>query len=145
MESDFINIEQRVYRGKIDSPKTGRRIVALSRGLQKAVAQWKEQSGYAGSEEWVFPSENRETPLAKNNCWHRMIKPKLKKVDLDWAKFQVMRRTHASLMRELDVDPKLMADQLGHSLDVNLNVYTKTGLDLRKQALDALESAVSGA
>ena len=47
--------------------------------------------------------------------------------------------------RELDVDPKLVADQLGHSVDVNLNVYTKTVLDLRKQALDALESAVSGA
>jgi integrase len=145
MESDSINIEQRVYRGKIDSPKTGRRIVALSRGLQKAVAQWKEQSGYAGPEEWVFPSENRETPLAKDNCWHRMTKPKLKKVDLDWVNFQVMRRTHASLMRELDVDPKLVADQLGHSVDVNLNVYTKTGLDLRKRALNAMESAVSGA
>ena len=65
--------------------------------------------------------------------------------DLDWVNFQVMRRTHGSLMRELDVDPKLVADQFGHSVDVNLNVYTKTGLNLRKQALDAMESAVSGA
>jgi integrase len=56
-----------------------------------------------------------------------------------------MQRTHASLMRELDVDPKLVADQLGHSVDVNLNVYTKTVPSLRKQALDAMESAVSWA
>jgi hypothetical protein len=28
-----INVEQRVYRGKIDSPKTGRRIVAISKQL----------------------------------------------------------------------------------------------------------------
>lgn len=42
--------------------------------------------------------------------------------------FQVMRRTHASLMRELKVDPKIVADQLGHSVDVDLNVYTKTAL-----------------
>ena len=27
-------------------------------------------------------------------------------------------------MNELKVDPKLVADQLGHSLDVNQNVYT---------------------
>jgi integrase len=53
-----------------------------------------------------------------------------------------MRRTHASLMRELDVDPKVVADQLGHTLDVNLNVYTQASLERRKQAVDALENAV---
>ncbi len=145
IESDSINIEQRVYRGRLDSPKTGRRIVALSDRLQSTMAQWSEQSGNPGPEEWVFSFENRKSPLAKDNCWHRMIKPKLKKVNLEWVNFQVMRRTHASLMRELDVDPKIVADQLGHSVDVNLNVYTKTGFNLRKQALEAMESAVSGA
>ena len=28
----------------------------------------------------MFPSKNPKTPLAKDNCWHRMIKPKLKKI-----------------------------------------------------------------
>lgn len=32
-----------------------------------------------------------------------------------------------------------VADQLGHSVDVNLNVYSKTALGLRKEAVDALE------
>jgi integrase len=145
MEPDSINIEQRIYRGRVDSPKTGGRVVALSARLQATVAQWREQSGCPGPEDWVFPSENRDTPLAKDNCWHRLIKPKLKKANLDWINFQVMRRTHASLMRELEVDPKIVADQLGHSVDVNLNVYTKTAIGLRKRALDAMESAVSGA
>ena len=45
-------------------------------------------------------------------------------------------------MRELEVDPKIVADQLGHSVDVNLNVYSKTSLKIRKQALDSMESAV---
>jgi len=56
--------------------------------------------------------------------------------------FQVMRRTHASLMRELKVDPKTVADQLGHSVDVDLNVYTTTALGPRKEALNAFESAL---
>jgi hypothetical protein len=56
-----------------------------------------------------------------------------------------MRRTHSSLMRELEVDPKIVADRLGHSVDVNLNVYSKTSLKIRKQALDSVESAVLGA
>jgi hypothetical protein len=45
-------------------------------------------------------------------------------------------------MRELDIDPKVVADQLGHSLDVNLNVYTKTALEARKEAVTAFESAL---
>jgi hypothetical protein len=45
-------------------------------------------------------------------------------------------------MRELEVDPKIVADQLGHSVDVNLNVYSKTSLRIRKQAFDSMESAV---
>ena len=56
--------------------------------------------------------------------------------------FQAMRRTHASLVRELKVDPKIVADQLGHSVDVDLNVYTKTALGPRKEALNTFESAL---
>ena len=36
-----------------------------------------------------------------------------------------MRRTHASLRNELEVDPKVVAEQLGHTLDLNLNTYAK--------------------
>jgi len=33
--------------------------------------------------------------------------------------------THASLSRQAGIDPKLVADQLGHGLGVNLDVYTR--------------------
>ena len=44
-------------------------------------------------------------------------------------------------MRELGVDPKVVADQQGHTLDVNLNVYTQTSLEKRVEAVEQLESA----
>ncbi len=69
----------------------------------------------------VFPSE-RMTPLSKDNCWRWRMCPALAKVGLEWANFLVMRRTHATLMKVLGVDGKLVADQLGHTLDVNQNV-----------------------
>ena len=72
------------------------------------------------------------------------MQPNLEKVGLEWVNFQVMRRTHSSLMRELGVDPKVVADQLGHTLDVNLNVYTETTTGLRKEAVETLESALNG-
>ena len=50
-------------------------------------------------------------------------------------------------MNELDVDPKVVAEQLGHTLDVNLNTYTlntytKVAQKRRKQAVDLLENSV---
>jgi hypothetical protein len=45
-------------------------------------------------------------------------------------------------MKANKVDPKTIADQLGHTLDVNLNVYTQTPLEGKRQAVEALESAL---
>ncbi len=95
-----------------------------------------------GDDAWVFPSETLQTPVSKDNCWRRHISPNLRLVGLGWVNFQVMRRTHSSLMRELKVDPKVVADQLGHTLDVNLNVYTQTDLALKGEAVNRLESAL---
>ncbi len=147
IKHDHIDIRQRVYRGKVDSPKTPHSVrhVALSEGLRDMVEKWKSVSLRTDVDAWVFPSETLKTPLAKENCWRRHIAPKLKGVRLGWANFQVMRRTHASLMRELNIDPKIVADQLGHTLDVNLNVYTQSALAVRRDAVNTLESALNGA
>ena len=56
-----------------------------------------------------------------------------------------MRRTHASLSRQAGIDPKLVADQLGHGLGVNLDVYTVAALDKRQDAVEVLESALATA
>ena len=131
-----ITVDQRVYRGEIDTPKTVKSVreVALSRGVQSLMEQWLQFAPATKTGDWIFPSENLKTPLSRDNFLQRMIKPKLKLVGLEWVNFQVLRRTHASLMRELDVDPKLVADQLGHTLDVNLNVYTSTSPEARRGA-----------
>lgn len=147
VREDHVVVEQQLYRGKIDSPKTTRSVrkVALPEGLQSQITEWKNASIDSDPDAWVFPSEKLSTPLAKDNCWRRHLAPKLGAVGLGWINFQVMRRTHSSLMRDNNVDPKVVADQLGHSLDVNLNVYTQTALSLRAQAVNTLELAVEKA
>jgi integrase len=93
-------------------------------------------------EAWVFPSERLTTPLRKDNCWRRHFAPQLKAAGLDRVNFHVMRKTHCSLMQELGVDPKVRADQIGHTLDVNENVYTITALHQRREAVNRLEAAL---
>ena len=95
-----------------------------------------------GSEAWVFPSEKLTTPLLKDNCWRRNFLPRLTTVGLQWANFQVMRRTHSCLLDELGVDPQVRADQMGHTVDVNQNKYTRSSLARRRTAVNALEEAV---
>ena len=126
-KTDHLEIRQRDYRGDIDTPKTrySVRRVALSAQLQAEFEKWKGMSLRTGAEGWVFPSENLRTRLNPGNCWRRNIAPRLRDVGLEWANFQVMRRTHCSLMNKLAVDPKVVSDQIGNSVDVNLNVYRK--------------------
>jgi len=68
------------------------------------------------------------------------MRPALKTVGLQWANFLVMRRTHSTLMKHLKADPKLVADQLGHTLDVNQNVYTQSPVESRRVIVNQLES-----
>ena len=59
-----------------------------------------------------------------------------------WCTFQVMRRTHSTLMKTIKADPKLVADQLCHTVDVNQNVYTQSGVELRLPLVNELEKLV---
>jgi hypothetical protein len=80
--------------------------------------------------------------FGKGQLLEAQLLPKLKPVGLEWANFQVMRRTHSSLPKELDVDPHVRAEQMGHTVDVNENVYTITSLKPRKEAVNALEKEI---
>ena len=138
------DVRQRVYRGEIDSPKTSTSVrkAALSAGLLVEIERWRELSPNTSPDAWVFPSETGTTPLRPGNVWRRHIKARLNDVGLGGVNFQVMRRTHSTLMNEVSDDPKLVADQLGHTVDVNQHVYTRTSVGRRKAAVDALETAL---
>ena len=126
-----VAIQQRLYRGKIGTPKTHRstRSAAFSPLIICELVEWRAVSPSTLPDPWVFPSERLTTPLSKDNLWRRHMEPRLKTVGLDWATFQVMRRTHSSLSRKAGIDPKVVADQLGHGLGVNLDVYTKSDIE----------------
>ena len=70
------------------------------------------------------------------------MKPKLKTVGLEWANFQVLRRTHASLGHDIKVDPKVAADQRGHGIGVALDVYTQSSIEARREAATMLANAI---
>jgi hypothetical protein len=58
--ADHVAIEQRIYRGKIDGPKTTRtkRLAALSPDTLTAIELWRAKTYLEDLEAWVFPSED---------------------------------------------------------------------------------------
>jgi integrase len=139
-----VKVRQRVYRGKIDSPKTihSVRDAALPGDLLFDLKSWVADLPEQGEMAWIFPSENLRTPLAKDNVWRRGIGPKLAAIGLDWVDFHVFRRTSSSLMNDQGVDGKIVSDQLGHTLDVNQNTYTQTFMKRRTDAVNTIETAL---
>jgi integrase len=144
VKDTFVEIRHRVYRGKLDSPKTpkSRRSAAVPDQTRALLRQWIEFLPNRTADAWLFPSEKGSTPLSKDNCWRRHFLTRLENVGLKWVNFQVMRRTHSSISDRQGVNPKVRADQMGHGLDVNLEVYTQTGLDQRLEAVNQVENAV---
>jgi integrase len=136
-----IQVEQRVYGGVIGDPKTSasRRGAAIAPETAALLVSWLRDAVEPEPDAYVFASE-AGTPLRPDNVMKRIIRPALRKVGLEWVNFQTMRRTHASLGH--DIDPKVMADQRGHTIGVALDVYTKTTIEQKAEAAGKLARKV---
>jgi integrase len=123
-EEDCVWVRRRLYRGKLDDPKTKRsaRQVALTTATKSLLQEWVDRTFLSESDNWLFPSERRR-PISRDNLWRRYMLPRLKQVGLEWATFQVMRRTFATRSREAGIDAHTRSAQMGNTVDVNENEY----------------------
>ena len=80
VREDCVVIEQRLHRGKINTPKTHRsvRTAAFTPGIVSEMQEWKSLCPSSQPDAWVFPSERLTSPLDKANWWLHNMKPKLK-------------------------------------------------------------------
>ena len=88
-DGSSVGIEQRVYRGDLDAPKNGKtRVVAVPPRAAAMLAEWLEAAVDSEPTAWVFASENRETPLWRDNLLRRHIRPALEKGRPGLGRFQ---------------------------------------------------------
>ena len=146
IDSEMIEIAQRVYRGLPDDPKTerGKRQAALPPDLSRDLGEWRDISPDTSPGALVFPSE-RGTFLSRDNFLRRNIQKKLEGIGMGWVNFQVLRRTQASLGHKEGVDPKVAADQRGHAIGVAIDTYTESDIESRRNAVTKLERALTDA
>lgn len=141
VSGDMILVEQRVYRRVLGTPKNGKiRDGAISDGTLALLKQWAELSQDRSPDGFVFPSENLATPMSLDNLWRRCMLPKLEKIGLEWATFQILRKTNASLSKKAGADTKVSSDQRGHGLGVSLGIYAGSDMEEKRTALKQLEA-----
>jgi len=137
------NCRRTVYQGRLGPPKNGKpRDPALSDGTVRDLAVWRRLAKSTAADAFVFPSENPSSPLDMGNIWDRRLRPQLQKIGLEWATFQVLRKTNATLSKKAGVDAKVSADQRGHGLGVSMEVYTISDRQQKREAVKKLESLV---
>ena len=143
LDSDCLWVRRRVYKGDLDVPKTKRssRQVALTTATLGLLKEWRLRYLESGPDAWLFPSENG-LPFRRDHIWRRYMLPKLKSAALEWATFQVMRRTFATLSRQAGVDAHTRSAQMGNTVDVNENEYAVASFEKKLAAVRRLESAV---
>jgi len=145
-EGSLARVDQRVYKGSMDRPKgkKGRnttRVVALPSALVADLARWREKSKVSDTA-FVFPSSTLQSPAQYEKILADHVRPALKEVGLGWVTFQVMRRTWSSLSKAAGADQQAVADQLGHTVKVDLADYTQSPMEDRLAAVEAFERYV---
>jgi integrase len=143
LDGDCLWVRRRVYKGDLDVPKTKRssRQVALTTATRGLLKEWRLRYLESGPDAWLFPSENG-LPFRRDHIWRRYMLPKLKPAGLEWATFQVMRRTFATLSRQAGVDAHTRSAQMGNTVDVNENEYAVASFEKKLAAVRHLESVV---
>jgi integrase len=143
---DRIVIDERLYDGDLDDPKTinGNREVPLDQQgiLKEALTRIWNQTKFRGATDFVFATRNG-TPTERRNVL-RHLKSAAQSLGLSReVDFRSFRTMHASLMRRSGARPEVARDNMGHSeTHTTLEIYSKTWWDERAAAVSSVVQMV---
>jgi integrase len=144
LHSGTIQVRRTIFSGVISAPKTARsrRSIRLTRVAMRALQQHHEKQEQES--EWVFCS-SVGTSISAHNLHNRSWKPLLKAAGLPAStRFHDLRHSCATLLLMKNVNPRLVADLLGHSdVAFTLMVYSHVLENMQGTTAAAMEDALS--
>jgi integrase len=96
----------------------------------------------------VFGDDEGSIPVpdAITSRWTRRIGRAAKKLDIGRVTIKGLRHTHATLLLELGVHPKVVQERLGHStITTTMNIYSHVTPTMQRAAIDRLTQHLNGA
>ena len=120
---------------------TSRRVVALPQWMRPMLAEHRASLAEQGLDYWMFPTRQGK-PIDRNNFKHREFRKVLKAARLpDTVRLYDLRHTHATMLLEAGVHPRVVADRLGHSsVTMTLQRYSHVLPHVQQMAIASLES-----
>jgi integrase len=102
----------------------------------------------ARADAYVFGDDDGVIPVpdAITSRWTRRIGWAIKKLDVGRVTLKGLRHTHATLLLELGVHPKVVQERLGHStITTTMNIYSHVTPTMQRAAVDRLTEHLNGA
>ena len=145
LEQGFVRIEETVYDGHFDTPKSSHSVRVVPLGLHAITllsASRRQTLGDASS--LVFQSVTGK-PLDRRTLLARQLKPAAAKAGLSGITWHSLRHTNATLHDSLGTPLGTVQALLGHSSsEITRQVYLHSMSEDRRQAVDRLEAALFG-
>lgn len=160
-DEQCIHITQTLARGKerrlyLGPPKTknSKRTVSLDPDTMTVLHQWQDlqrvemlKLGFnvaTNSHQLVFANQNNSfVQLSKPRTWMRQ---NMKKNDLREITVHGFRHTHATLLLEAGVEPKVISERLGHrSIQITLDLYSHVTKKMETSVPGIFAAVLSGA
>jgi integrase len=140
IQADGIHVERRIYRGKVDTPKStrSRRLIPPTPATRELLVRYIELIGDGDPDCWLFASERGATPVSYSNIYRRRIQPALARVRLGYVNFQILRRSWVTEFSQVEEDPHVRARLGGHSVDVHENHYRQGKAEVLQASMDKL-------
>ena len=142
---------------KTKTTKTGNaRVIDVDTATLKVLASYKVARAelsfeLARADAYIFGDDQRQprSPDAMTSRWDRRLKwaGKVKRFEhLPRVTLKGLRHTHATILMELGVPPKVVQERLGHStITTTMNIYSHVTPTMQKNAVDQFASRLAGA
>ncbi len=111
--------------------RSGKRQIAL---IPEAVIALRKYAEGRSMEGLVFCNDDG-SPINPSTFSHVFSKA-VHKAGLDGVRFHDLRHTHATLLCEQGIHPKIVAERLGHSsIAITLDLYSHVTMDMQREAI----------
>jgi integrase len=139
-ESRTLSIEQSVYDGVIDSPKTENSVrdIPLHPSIVQLLLEWKSKSKYSKPEHFIFAVHDGNVPGDPYRMLRSHITPACGEVEIPRSTWMTFRRTWATWADGKGITPKMRGELMGNSAEVNERIYTKVLPDSLRFAVDVV-------
>jgi integrase len=145
LQTALLRIEETVYDGHFDEPKSRRGIRLVPLGpLARAFLSSRQAHAVENREALVFSSRNG-TPLDRHTLLSRQLKPVARALGLGKVTWHLLRHSNATLHDSLGTPLGTLQELLGHSSsEITRQLYVHSLSEDRRVAVEKLEALVFG-